>query len=121
MERGDSGFTLVELLVSLVVLGILLAIALISVVGIRDRANDAAAKANVRELIPSLAAFHTDNDTYVGATATVLQQSYDQAIVPSRYTIKNLTASSYCVDSTSGNRTWRQAGPSAPLEAGPCP
>jgi type II secretion system protein G len=119
---GDErGFTLIELLVVVIILGILTAIAVPSYLSFRGRSNDAAAKANVRTIIPDIEQYNADNNGYLGMTMTGLQATYDASIDPSKYTLKSVTATSYCVDSSSGTSTWNKAGPNAQIVSGACP
>jgi type II secretion system protein G len=119
---GDErGFTLIELLVVVIILGILTAIAVPSYLSFRGRSNDAAAKANVRTIIPDIEQYNADNNGYLGMTMTGLQATYDASIDPSKYTLKSVTATSYCVDSSSGTSTWNKAGPNAQIVTGACP
>jgi len=123
LSREEKGFTLIELLVVIIILGILVAIAVPSYLSFKDKANNNSAQANIRAVVPSVESYFSDNATYVGMTPANLKSTYDQAIDTGKYTIPaaNLTATSYCVQSTSGGKTWRKNGPSAALENSACP
>src|SRR6266511_2139570 len=70
MTQEESGFTLVELLVVMLILGLLAAIAIPAFFNQRDKAKDADAKAAVRTAETAMETFNTDNDgKYVWATA----------------------------------------------------
>ena len=71
--QEEKGFTLVELLVVMLILGLLAAIAIPSFFNQRDKAKDADAKAAVRTAQTSIETYATDNGgSYVGATAADL-------------------------------------------------
>src|SRR5688572_29815275 len=73
-SQGDAGFTLVELLVVMLILGLLAAIAVPSFFNQRDKARDADAKAAVRTAQTAMETYATDNNgSYVGADAADLQ------------------------------------------------
>lgn len=116
---AQDGFSLIELLAVLVIIGILLAIGILSMLGYRNRAADAVAKADVREAIPSVMAHHADSGTYVGMTLAGLRASYDGGLSDT-LSLASLTASSYCIQSTVSGRTWRQNGPAAQIEPAGC-
>jgi type IV pilus assembly protein PilA len=118
-SETESGFTLIELLVVIIIIGILLAIAIPSYLKFRDRANESAAKANVRASVPGLEAYYADNNTYVGMTLASIQASYDAGI--KNITFGTLSATSYCVQSVVGQATFNKSGPSADIVTGACP
>src|SRR4051794_12167843 len=69
----EEGFTLVELLIVFVIIGILLAIAVASYLGFRERAIQKAASSDVRDAVPAAETYFTHNDTYAGMTLTSLR------------------------------------------------
>jgi type IV pilus assembly protein PilA len=70
MLRKQSGFSLIEVLVVILVIGILAAIALPAFLGERSKGQDADAKSNARNLVSSLESYYATERTYTGAQSS---------------------------------------------------
>jgi type IV pilus assembly protein PilA len=62
----ERGFTLVELLVAVLIIGMLAAIALPTFLGQSDKARDAAVKTDVRNAVTQMESCYTARDSYNG-------------------------------------------------------
>jgi type IV pilus assembly protein PilA len=73
MRRNQDGFTLAELLIVILIIGILSAIAIPAFLGQRARARDTAAKNMVRHAQTAIESHYQAGNTYTGATVALLQ------------------------------------------------
>jgi prepilin-type N-terminal cleavage/methylation domain-containing protein len=111
---GSEGFTLVELLIVLLIIGVLLAIAIPSLLGFAGRADQAAARANVAAARPAIEAYYADNGSYnAGMTLAKLKASYAAGLNLSAEPVI-IAGTSYCIQSTVGGAAAHMSGPGGP-------
>src|SRR5215216_611267 len=100
MAQEESGFTLVELLVVMLILGILAAIAIPAFLNQREKANDADAKADVNTAQQAMETYQTDNNgSYLGADEGELT-TIEPALQNADLAVTGVTGTGYTVTVT---------------------
>jgi prepilin-type N-terminal cleavage/methylation domain-containing protein len=125
LGADEAAFTLIEIMIVLIVIAVLMAIAVPSYLGMRQRAEEKLAKSNIRAAIPALEAYSLDNigvkgdadgkkntTGYKGATIKILREDYDAGLSPTLKIVAGKTdADSFCLADTHGKNAWSALGP----------
>jgi prepilin-type N-terminal cleavage/methylation domain-containing protein len=116
-KQKQTGFTIVELLIVIVVIGILAAITIVAYNGIQKRAQGSAASAALTQASSKLALYQVDNNLYPVSLSTAGVSNSGN--VSYQYSQTN-AGTGYCVTATSGSVSYKITEGSQPT-AGACP
>jgi type IV pilus assembly protein PilA len=111
-KKGQKGFTLIELMIVIAIIGILAAIAIPQFTAYRQRGFNAAAQSDLRNAATAQEAYYTDSNIYSSAVADLTTRGYTASANVSMNSIAG-DANGYTMTTqhTSGASTWTLAGP----------
>lgn len=125
--RDETGFTFIELIVTLAIVGVLLAIAVPAYLSFEAKSQSTAALSDVREVIPSANAYYDENSSsFTGMSAHSLRSSYDAGMTISTGGSTGIVSAtskgdgqSYCISAVSGGHWAHYDGPGGTVTADP--
>lgn len=106
--KSEGGFTLVELLVVIIIIGILAAIAIPMYLSQREKGWMASSKSDLRNAAIAMESYFTDNATYAGADEPALElQGYNPTTGVALLVTRD-GVDSYCLSAehSSGGGMW---------------
>jgi type IV pilus assembly protein PilA len=115
-KKGQKGFTLIELMIVIAIIGILAAIAIPQFTAYRQRGFNAAMQSDLRNAATAQEAFYSDSQTYTQDTTNGVGGLGSRGYTPSANVTVTVTAAdaqSYTMQAThaSGVSTWYLTGP----------
>jgi type IV pilus assembly protein PilA len=109
---NEKGFTLIELMIVIAIIGILAAIAIPNFVSYRQRSYNSAAQSDIKNAMTTQEAYFVDNGTYTTSTALLTAAGYT-ASKDVTLTVSSASQTAYTMTAShaSGSKTWSVTGP----------
>jgi len=114
IKKNKKGFTLIELMIVIAIIGILAAIAIPQFSAYRTRSYNSAAQADLRNAATAQEGYFTEQITYCSTLANLTGPTYGFWMSKNvNIIITGATTSGYTMRShhNSGNKTWTIVGP----------
>ena len=119
LTKRDEGFTLIELMIVIAIIGILAAIAIPQFSAYRKRSYNSASQSDVRNLATAQEAYFVDESTYGNTVSNLTGSSYGfyqsgNVDITTAGDTDNYTITAY---HTSGDKTYTLMGPGGSIAA----